>query len=50
MAFFKLSEIIQGGQLYLPIFDHLFMLLPRVPKVKDGRDISASLEMTVLQS
>ena len=34
MAFLKLSEIIQGGQLCLPAFSHLFMLLPRVPELK----------------
>ena len=34
MAFLKLSEIIQGGQLCLPTFGHLLMLLPRVPEPK----------------
>ena len=34
MAFLKLSQIIQGGQLCLPTFGHLFMLLPRVPEPK----------------
>ena len=34
MAFLKLSEIIQGGQLCLPTFGHFFTLLPRVPKPK----------------
>ena len=34
MAFLKLSEIIQGGQLCLSTFGHLFMLLPRVPEPK----------------
>ena len=34
MAILKLSEIIQGGQLCLPAFGHLFMLLPRVAEPK----------------
>ena len=34
MAILKLSEIIQGCQLCLPAFGHLFMLLPRVPEPK----------------
>ena len=34
MAFLKMSEIIQGGQLCLPAFGHLFMLLPRVAEPK----------------
>ena len=34
MAFLKLSEIIQGGQLCLPTFGHLFVLLPRVTEPK----------------
>ena len=34
MAFLKLLEIIQGGQLCLPTFGHLFMLLPRAPEPK----------------
>ena len=48
MAFLKLSEIIQGGQLRLPMYGHLFMLLPMIPEPKMAV-ISTDLEMTVLQ-